>query len=142
MLVNAALGTVLWGTYGEASNRLEPYFTSHSLSNAAVSGAISGACQAVVAAPAENVRLILEAGFGGHSWSCAWKEVFREKASSSVNATTRQMNEIRHWRSWFQEVGQMAGRGWEGWGWGCAKDAVGQCQMLCALLRRHFSRMD
>jgi len=126
MLVNASLGTVLWGTYGEASSRLEPYLASHSLSNSAFSGAIAGACQAVVAAPAENVRLLLEGGFGGHSWSCAWKEVFREKRSPLTAAT--QLNEIRQLRNWFQEVGQMAGRGWEGWGWGCAKDATGQSE--------------
>ncbi len=128
MLVNASLGSVLWGTYGEASIRLEPYLPSHSLSNSAFSGAIAGACQAVVAAPAENVRLLLEGGFGGHSWSCAWKEVFRKKRTLSTSTTTSQLNEIRELRSWFQEVGQMAGRGWEGWGWGCAKDAVGQSE--------------
>jgi len=139
MLVNASLGTVLWGTYGEASSRLEPYLASHSLSNSAFSGAIAGACQAVVAAPAENVRLLLEGGFGGHSWSCAWKEVFREKRSPLTAAT--QLNEIRQLRNWFQEVGQMAGRGWEGWGWGCAKDATGQSEKNLKVVSQGWNRV-
>ena len=125
MLVNAGLGTVLWTAYGETSSTLEPFLPTQTLPNAAVSGAVAGACQAVVAAPAENVRLLLEQGFNGHSWSCAWKEVFREKVDTP-KAGVQPLNEIRQLRNWMQDVGQMAGRGWEGWGWGCAKDAVGE----------------
>jgi hypothetical protein len=124
MLVNATLGFVLWESYGVASSGLEAYLSTRSLANAAVSGAVAGACQALVAAPAENVRLTLEGGFRGHSWSCAWKEVFREKRPrSNPAAKSQQIHEIRELRTWFQEVGHMAGRGWEGWG--CAKDAAG-----------------
>jgi len=125
MCVNATLGFVLWESYGIASSGLEPYLSSRSLANAAMSGSIAGACQAVVAAPAENARLLLEGGFGGHSWSSAWKEVFREKSPSPVTVAKIQIHEIRELRTWFQEIGHMAGRGWEGWGWGCAKDAAG-----------------
>jgi len=126
MIVNAALGTILWGTYAEASRRLEPLLESHTLSNATISGAIAGACQAVVAAPAENARILLEHGFGAQSWSCTWKEVFREKpALSPSENVSRRLQEIRQLRGWLHEVGHMAGRGWNGWGWGCGKDAVG-----------------
>ena len=126
MFVNAVLGFVLWESYGVASIGLEPYLATHSLANAAMAGAAAGACQAAVAAPAENVRLLLEGGFGGHSWSSAWKEVFREKESLTATASkSQQINEIRELRTWFKDVGQMAGRGWEGWGWGCTKDAAG-----------------
>lgn len=126
MLVNATLGFVLWESFGVASNGLEPFFRNHSLVNSVVSGGVAGACQAVVAAPAENLRITLEGGIRGHSWSSAWKDVFREKRLSSVAISkSQQIHEIRKLRSWFQEIGQMAGRGWEGWGWGCAKDAAG-----------------
>ncbi|KAF8969928.1 hypothetical protein BDZ97DRAFT_1793425 [Flammula alnicola] len=126
MIVNASLGAVLWGAYGEASKSLDPLLSSHSLSSAAVSGAFAGASQAIVAAPAENVRILLEHGFGGHSWSCAWKEVFRDKAIPLVSERgSGQLQDIRQLRGWLQEVGQMAGRGWNGWGWGLGKDTFG-----------------
>ncbi|KAF9532312.1 hypothetical protein CPB83DRAFT_847633 [Crepidotus variabilis] len=124
MLVNAGLGTVLWTAYGETGSALEPVLAAQSISNSAASGAVAGLCQAVVAAPAENVRLLLEQGFHGHSWSCAWKEVFRDKLAISPKGA-QQLSEIHQLRNWMHDVGQMAGRGWEGWGWGCAKDAVG-----------------
>ncbi|KDR81477.1 hypothetical protein GALMADRAFT_59260 [Galerina marginata CBS 339.88] len=126
MIVNAALGTILWGSYAEASRRLEPLLGSHTLSKAAISGAIAGACQAVAAAPAENVRILLEHGLGGHSWSCAWKEVFRKKSvlSPSENVS-RRIQDVRNLRGWLHEVGGMAGRCWSGWRWGCGKDTVG-----------------
>ncbi|KAF9483857.1 hypothetical protein BDN70DRAFT_903977 [Pholiota conissans] len=126
MIVNASLGSVLWGAYGEASERLDPFLSTHSLSNSALSGAIAGASQAIVAAPAENVRILLERGVAGHSWSCAWKEVFREKGISLAStAGTQNLQDIRQLRGWLQEVGQMAGRGWNGWGWGLGKDTFG-----------------
>ncbi|KAG7453011.1 uncharacterized protein BT62DRAFT_977494 [Guyanagaster necrorhizus] len=121
MMVNAVLGTVLWTTYGEASATLEPYLGSHPIVNAALSGAIAGGAQAVVAAPAENVRLLLEGGSVYHSWSHAWKEVFR--GTHLIPSASRE--EIREVRSWMRDVGDMAGRGWDGWGWGCAKDMCG-----------------
>lgn len=126
MIVNASLGAVLWGAYAEASEQLDPYLSNRSLSNSAVSGAIAGASQAIVAAPAENVRILLEHGITGHSWSCAWKEVFREKGiSSAAPIESRNLQDIRQLRGWLQEVGQMAGRGWNGWGWGVGKDTFG-----------------
>ncbi|KAF8163169.1 hypothetical protein B0H34DRAFT_311174 [Crassisporium funariophilum] len=124
MIVNAFLGTILWGVYGEASSRLEPYLDNRMLLNA-VAGGMAGASQAIVAAPAENVRILLEHGFGGHSWSCAWKEVFREKVITVNSSASNQLQDVRQLRSWLQEVGQLAGRGWNGWGWTCGKDACG-----------------
>lgn len=124
MLVNAALGTVLWAAYGETSSQLDSFLPSQTLVNSAMSGAVAGACQAVVAAPAENVRLLLERGFHGHSWTCAWKEVFHSRVE--IPKAKTQLNDMRQLRIWMHDVGQMAGRGWEGWGWGCAKDAVGE----------------
>jgi len=126
MIVNASLGLVLWNTYGEANTLLQPYLINYNVWNAAMSGAIAGACQAVAAAPAENVRILLEHGFGGHSWSCAWREVFREKNVGSSVTSKAQLQDIRRLRGWLQEVGQMAGRGWNGWGWGLGKDTIGQ----------------
>lgn len=77
----------------------------------------------MVAAPAENVRLVLEGGTSGQSWSHAWKEVFRGTASASRHDT---IEDVRQVRNWMKEVGEMAGRGWDGWGWGCAKDICGE----------------
>ncbi|KAF4614937.1 hypothetical protein D9613_002932 [Agrocybe pediades] len=125
MIINASLGLVLWNTYGEANTILQPSLMNHNIWNAAISGAIAGACQALAAAPAENVRILLEHGFGGHSWSCAWKEVFREKSVGSPPHSNTNLQEIRHLRGWLQEVGQMAGRGWHGWRWGLGKDTIG-----------------
>ncbi|KAF7441061.1 hypothetical protein PC9H_001410 [Pleurotus ostreatus] len=124
MVVNALLGAVLWSTYSEASAVLSPYLNTHPTTLAATAGAISGATQALIAAPAENVRLVIEGGAGGHGWSHAWKEVFR--GTQVVGHTKRrQIEDIRQVRYWMKEVGDMAGRGWDGWGWGCAKDACG-----------------
>ncbi|PBK83727.1 hypothetical protein ARMGADRAFT_667164 [Armillaria gallica] len=125
MMVNAVLGTVLWTTYAEASATLEPYLGPHPIMYSALSGAIAGGAQAVVAAPAENVRLLLEGGTVYHSWSHAWKEVFRGTQSNPSASRVQNIEEIREVRSWMREVGDMAGRGWDGWGWGCAKDMCG-----------------
>ncbi|KAH7909254.1 hypothetical protein BJ138DRAFT_1155713 [Hygrophoropsis aurantiaca] len=122
MLVNALLGTVLWTTYSECSNLLEQLLDAHPMCVAALSGAAAGGMQALAAAPAENVRLIID---GGSSWSTAWKEVFRGTAMSSTTITRDQIKEIRQVRLWMREVSSMAGRGWDGWAWGCAKDACG-----------------
>lgn len=116
----------MWGSYGEASKMLDPYLSTHSLLNSATSGAIAGASQAIVAAPAENVRILLEQGFGGHSWSCAWKEIFHKKVIQSMSpAQSPTIQGIRQLRGWLQEVGQMAGRGWIGWRWCVGKDTFG-----------------
>lgn len=123
MAVNALLGTVLWGTYAQASRSLEPHL-ENSILNAAISGGVAGACQAIVAAPAENVRILLDSGFKGHSWSCAWKEVFRE-TTVVHNPATSNLRDIRQIRGWLQEVSQMAGRGWNGWGYTLCKDGCG-----------------
>lgn len=119
--VNALLGTVLWTSYGHVYSYLEPSCGNHTALAAAISGGVAGGCQALVAAPAENVRLFLEGGSGGISWSHAWKEVFRNQIISQ----NHQREEIRQVRSWMRDVGEMAGRGWNGWRWGCCKDICG-----------------
>ncbi|KAI0256734.1 hypothetical protein BJV78DRAFT_1117132 [Lactifluus subvellereus] len=125
LLVNAALGTVLWTTYTESSSILSN-LTAHPspITIAAISGAVAGGAQAIVAAPAENVRLVIEGGTAGGGWSHAWKEVLR---GTTPNQSTEKdsLRKIRQVRMWMAEVRDMAGRGWNGWGWGLAKDVCG-----------------
>ncbi|KAJ3741801.1 hypothetical protein DFH05DRAFT_249899 [Lentinula detonsa] len=125
MLVNTLLGTVLWTTYTEASKVIEPHLPRHPTMTAALSGAIAGGFQAIVAAPAENVRLLFEGGFGYHSWSHAWKDVFRGTELRGTTSRMENIEDARQVRRWMKEVGDMAGRGWNGWYWGCAKDMTG-----------------
>ncbi|KAJ2931447.1 hypothetical protein H1R20_g5672, partial [Candolleomyces eurysporus] len=122
MLLNAGLGTVLWTSYGEAYTALAPSTGHHSVTTAALSGAVAGGCQALLAAPAENVRLLLEGGSGGHSWSSVWKEVFQSRTPPPSSTVKQDLQDIRELRAWFRDVGEMAGRGWDGWRWGLAKD--------------------
>lgn len=124
MLANALLGVVLWTTYSEVSSAIEPHVGHHPTLIAAISGACAGATQALVAAPVENVRLLIEGGTVSHSWSHAWKEVFRATSNTSMSRTEN-MQEIRKIRSWMKDVGDMAGKGWDGWGWGLMKDSCG-----------------
>ena len=125
MLVNGLLGVVLWSTYSEVSSRLEPHLASHPTTLAALSGACAGGAQALVAAPAENMRFALEGTSPATGWSDAWKEVFLKTEPTTPMAPSEKMREARQVRDWMREVGEMAGRGWEGWGWGCAKDICG-----------------
>jgi hypothetical protein len=123
--VNAFLGTVLWATYAESSNRLEPHIGNHPIILAAASGAIAGGSQAFVAAPAENVRIIIEGGTKG-GWTHAWKEVFRGTTLVSPALTKEEnLRDIRQVREWMKDVRGMAGRGWDGWGFGVVKDIFG-----------------
>jgi hypothetical protein len=123
MVLNALLGTVLWETYAETSRFLEAHLENRNL-NATISGGLAGASQAIVAAPVENVSILFKSGFKGHSWSCAWKEVFRETAIVR-NPAARSLQDIRQIRTWVRDVGQMAGRGWNGWGYTVCKDGCG-----------------
>ena len=91
---------------------------------AAISGALAGGAQAIVAAPAENVRLAIERG-AGRGWSHAWKEVVRGTAPNQPTGSAS-LRELRQFRSWMLDVRDMAGRGWNGWGWGLAKDVCGE----------------
>ncbi|KAI0807399.1 hypothetical protein C8Q74DRAFT_1227462 [Fomes fomentarius] len=125
MLVNGFLGVVLWSTYSEASSLLEPHFAAHPTSLAAVSGALAGGAQAIVAAPAENMRFALEGTSSTTGWHDAWKEVFLKTEPTTHMPRAEQLSEARQVRDWMKEVGEMAGRGWDGWGWGCAKDICG-----------------
>ncbi|KAG6854917.1 hypothetical protein C0991_009740 [Blastosporella zonata] len=121
MMVNALLGTILWGTYAEAFSILEPHMEHHPILTAGLSGGVAGGVQAVLAAPAENVRILLEGGSGGSSWLNAWKEVFQGTRFKSLSRKS-DIEDIRQLRSWMKDVGDMAGRGWNGWGWGFGKD--------------------
>jgi len=69
------------------------------------------------------VRLVLEGG-SGTGWSGAWKEVFR--GTVPISSTINQRENVRQVRDWVTEFKGMAGRGWNGWGWGCAKDVCGE----------------
>jgi hypothetical protein len=135
--VNAALGTVLWATYSEVSSGLESTsIGQHPTLIASLSGGAAGAMQALAAAPVENVRLIVEGGSARAGWSNAWKEVFRrsqdldgpgqdsKKAFSKLKSD--EVKKVREVRDWVRDVRGMAGRGWEGWGWGVAKDTCGE----------------
>lgn len=125
LLVNAVLGTVLWTAYSESSSLLSggDSLEAHPIATAAISGAIAGGAQAIVAAPAENLRLAIEGGAAGGRWSHAWKEVLRGVVQN--HSEKQSLHEIRQVRGWMIEVRDMAGRGWNGWGWGLAKDVCG-----------------
>lgn len=126
MVVNALLGTVLWTTYAETYSFVEPNMKNHPILGAAVSGVVAGGAQALVAAPAENVRLAIERGTTGQSWTQAWRTMIRNSPQPSRESRNSQLREVRELRRWAREVGEMAGRGWNGWGWGCAKDMCGK----------------
>lgn len=126
MVVNGLLGVVLWSTYTEVSDALESRLSTQPIALAAIAGASAGGIQALIAAPAENVRLAIEGGSSSaRGWSYAWKEVFRGTQSRSALDRHHEVHEARQVRDWMREVGDMAGRGWDGWGWGCAKDICG-----------------
>jgi len=138
LVVNTFLGTVLWSSYSYSSTYLESVIPTHPIIVAASSGAIAGATQALAAAPAENVRLVLEGVEGAGpvktllgqapnsnasaGWTNAWKEVFRGR-DPIVHAHSRE--EVRAIAQWVKEVRGVAGRGWDGWGWGVGKDSAG-----------------
>jgi len=122
--VNALLGTVLWASYAEAYSSFEPYLGDRPISHAAVSGAVAGGVQAIIGAPAENVRLVIEGGTGD-GWSHAWKEVFRGTEPARKMSRAEELSEARQVRDWMRDVRDMAGRGWDGWGFGFIKDVCG-----------------
>ncbi|KAF8581218.1 hypothetical protein K439DRAFT_1636374 [Ramaria rubella] len=94
---------------------------------AAISGGCAGSVQALAAAPAENVRIVLEGGQARGSWSVAWREVFSgtESLASHSPEPARHRDEVRKIRHWVREVRGMAGKGWQGLGFGVAKDSCG-----------------
>ncbi|KAG6874271.1 hypothetical protein C0995_001496 [Termitomyces sp. Mi166 len=118
------LGTILWGTYAEVFPLIEPHMQQHPTLCAGLAGGVAGGVQALLAAPAENMRILLEGGSGGSSWTKAWKEVFQGTRSRSISRKT-DIEDIRQLRNWMKDVGGMAGRGWNGWGWGFGKDVFG-----------------
>lgn len=125
MLANAVLGTVLWTTYTECSSYLQSRLGVHSMFTVALSGAAAGGMQALVAAPVENVRLVIEGGTG-KGWSHAWKEVFCGTQQKYLTTRSNRIKDIIQVRLWMKDVGEMAGRGWAGWGWGYGKEVCGR----------------
>lgn len=120
----------LWETYTITSGILEPHLSSHPTTIAALSGASAGGVQALIAAPAENARLVVE-GESAKGWAGAWKEVFRGTVPVSTSITPKE--NARQVRNWMSQVRGMAGRGWGGWGWGCAKDVCGEFRIFMVL---------
>ena len=125
VLANAVLGTVLWTMYTECSDYLGSHLGAHSIYTVALSGAAAGGMQALVAAPVENVRRVIEGGTG-KGWTHSWKEVFRGTQPTYITSRSDQIRDIRQVRLWMKDVGEMAGRGWAGWGWGFGKDVCGR----------------
>jgi len=114
-------GSCLWFAYAETHKKLEAHLRHrHTTLVAAISGGIAGGVQAIIAAPAENVRILLEGGTLHNGWRNIWRDVFR--GTESDRMTTR---EAREAQAWLHEVRGMVGRGWEGWRLGVAKDIVG-----------------
>jgi hypothetical protein len=101
-MVNAALGTVLWTTYTESATVLERHISQPVLLSCCA-GAMAGGTQALVAAPAENVRLVLEGGTQ-NGWSHAWKEVFRGTESQASSTKQQTVRDAREVRAWMKEV--------------------------------------
>lgn len=126
LVVNAILGTVLWTAYGAAYSVIEPNLHNKPLTSAALSGGMAGGIQALVAAPVENVRFVIEGGAVGQSWLQAWKSMMSDSAWISPQAHRVQVKEARAFRNWMRDVQDLAGRGWSGWGWGFAKDICGE----------------
>jgi len=72
----------------------------------------SFSCPAVAAAPAENVRILMEGSSSYNSWSHAWKEVFRGAEVIEPSVSIKQSrDQARQVYSWMKDVKQMAGRG-------------------------------
>ncbi|KAG8870910.1 hypothetical protein FRB97_009260 [Tulasnella sp. 331] len=154
LLINSVLGVILFESFTISHQTLKDHYpNTPSVFLASTSGAFAGCIHAIAGAPAENVRLILEghkpsllvpnntAGMSQHAgWRSAWMEVFRQgvervdvpvKPTPTASSTAmtlpesiRTRREYREFRSWMRDVKSMA-RGWDGMGWGCAKDGVG-----------------
>jgi hypothetical protein len=123
LLANAVLGAVLWTSYAETFSLLSNYLDT--IPAAMLAGGAAGGMQALVAPPIENIRLAIEGGSGG--WTHAWKEVFRDTAAPRrLTTKAEELSHARRVRDWMREVGDMAGRGWKGWGWTLAKDVSGE----------------
>lgn len=140
LLVNTALGALLFTSYTNISSTLTAHspnmsttsecarvsrFVRHLTSQqraaaAAISGAGAGAIQAVVGAPAENVRVLMEQGVfrsqtSVSGWRHAWKEVFLDTRNpwtprDAVPVKMR-LSDARGAQAFAKELREMAGRG-------------------------------
>ncbi|EJT98349.1 hypothetical protein DACRYDRAFT_118645 [Dacryopinax primogenitus] len=140
IFVNTTMGTVLFSSYTFAHSVLSsrPQLKEHSTAVAALAGAGAGAAHGLVGAPLDNVARYLA---GDKSWRQAWGEAFhlsppppastaRNPVQASAPHPTSQyppptLTEAREAKQWLWEWRHMAGRGWTGWRWGCAKDVTG-----------------
>lgn len=117
-----SLGSCLWFVYAETYKQIESHLHHrHTTLVSAISGGVAGGTQAVLAAPAENVRILLENGSSQGSWKTVWHEAFK----GTETETSMKMQDARKTQAWVHEVRGMVGRGWEGWRIGVAKDVVG-----------------
>lgn len=120
---------MLWTSYSEAASHLQTTLPSHPTLVSTLAGAVAGGTQALVAAPAENVRLAIERST--HSgWTSAWKSVFLDTQAGQTLSKPQQLREARQLVNWMKEVTDMAGRGWNGWKWGMAKDMCGEFKVV------------
>jgi len=123
IIINTALGSCLWFVYAETHRQLGLHLERHhTTAIAAISGGVAGGAQAILAAPAENVRVLLEGGSAQEGWRNVWRDVFQGTGSEHMVMNTK---EARETQAWMHEVRGMVGRGWEGWRLGVAKDIVG-----------------
>ncbi|KAF8317443.1 hypothetical protein DL93DRAFT_571776 [Clavulina sp. PMI_390] len=135
LIINTALGTLLFTSYTVIGSELtSSYPQTSSTLIAAVSGAGAGAIQALAGAPAENVRILMERGSFNHDtsvsgWRHAWREVFVDPANladaRAYKPVRMRLSDMREAKLVANELREMAGRGWNGWGWGLAKDVFG-----------------
>lgn len=122
-MINTALGSCLWFVYAETHKQINQHLEhKHTTAVAAIAGGVAGGVQAVLAAPAENIRVILEGGSIHGDWRNVWREAFQGTDPKLNGMKTR---EAREAQAWMHEVRGMVGRGWEGWRIGVAKDIVG-----------------
>ncbi|KAJ1307415.1 hypothetical protein OPQ81_001517 [Rhizoctonia solani] len=120
LLVNTCLGTILFSTYTYVYDEVHrEIFCSSSTAASAIAGATAGAVQSIVGAPAENIQA-------------------DPKEQETQKAFRR---EARATREWMREVSSMSmSRGWEGWGWSCAKDTLGFALFFATFdVSRHFA---
>ncbi|QRV74757.1 mitochondrial carrier protein [Ceratobasidium sp. AG-Ba] len=147
LIVNTCLGTLLFTSYSITYDAVHHDGSiSNSTAASALAGATAGAVQSIAGAPAENVRLIMEGGVAGSrsstkGWRQAWKEVFVDVNHPHIRQNRpSSRREAREIREWMKEVGEVAGRGWEGWGWSCAKDVCGFALFFAVFdLSRHVA---
>src|ERR1700754_3898629 len=101
-------GSCLWFVYAETHKHLKVHLQHHHPTTiAAISGGVAGGVQAMLAAPAENVRTILEGGTTHGEWRNIWREVFKGAETDGIKT-----KEAREAQAWLHEFQGMVRRGW------------------------------